>query len=95
MEHAGCNDRYTGEHHDQRVRTENGKPGTVFMDQYMQFSGVTMDKLKEQVRPEAVTRIQSSLVLEQIAKEENIEVSPMHDVACRDRKDGKSLRYGS
>ena len=41
----------------------------------MQFSGVTMDKLKEQVRPEAVTRIKSSLVLEQIAKEESIEIS--------------------
>lgn len=45
------------------------------LDQYMQFSGVTMDKLKEQVRPEAVTRIKSSLVLEQIAKEESIEIS--------------------
>lgn len=45
------------------------------LDQYMQFSGMTIDKLKEQVRPEAVTRIQSSLVLEQIAKDENIEVS--------------------
>jgi trigger factor len=45
------------------------------MEQYMQFSGLTMDQLKEQVRPEALTRIQSSLVLEQIAKEENFEVS--------------------
>ena len=45
------------------------------MEQYMQFSGLTLDKLEEQVRPEALTRIQSSLVLEQIAKEENIEVS--------------------
>ena len=45
------------------------------LDQYMQFSGMTIDKLKEQVRPEAVTRIKSSLVLEQIAKDENIEVS--------------------
>ena len=41
-------------------------------DQYMQFSGMTIDKMKEQVRPEALQRIQSSLVLEQIAKEENI-----------------------
>lgn len=41
----------------------------------MQFSGMTIDGLKEQVRPEAETRIKSSLVLEQIAKEENIEVS--------------------
>ena len=45
------------------------------MEQYMQFSGLTVDKLMEQVRPEAETRIKSSLVLEQIAKEENIEVS--------------------
>lgn len=44
-------------------------------DQYMQFSGVTMDKMKEQVRPEAITRIQSSLVLEQIAKEQNFEIT--------------------
>lgn len=45
------------------------------MEQYMQFSGTTVDALMEQVRPEALTRIQSSLVLEQIAKEENIEVT--------------------
>jgi trigger factor len=45
------------------------------MDQYMQFSGLTLDQLKEQVRPEAIERIQSSLVLEQIAKEENIEIT--------------------
>ena len=45
------------------------------MEQYMQFSGLTLDKLEEQVRPEAETRIKSSLVLEQIAKDENIEVS--------------------
>lgn len=45
------------------------------MEQYLQFSGTTIDGLKEQVRPEALTRIQSSLVLEQIAKEENIEVT--------------------
>ena len=45
------------------------------MDQYLQFSGLTIDGLKEQVRPEAISRIQGSLVLEQIAKEENIEVT--------------------
>ena len=42
------------------------------MEQYMQFTGMTMDKFKEQVRPDAVKRIQSSLVLEQIAKDENL-----------------------
>ena len=45
------------------------------MEQYMQFSGQTMEKLHEQMKPEALKRIQTSLVLEQIAKEENIEVS--------------------
>jgi trigger factor len=36
---------------------------------------MNMAGLKEQMRPEALSGIQSSLVLEQIAKEENIEVS--------------------
>ena len=45
------------------------------LDQYMQFSGSNVDRMKEQVRPEAIQRIQSTLVLEKIAKEENITVS--------------------
>ncbi len=45
------------------------------MEQYLQLSGMTVDKLKEQMRPEAISRIQSSLVLEQVAKEENLEVT--------------------
>lgn len=44
-------------------------------EQYMQYTGMTIDKLKEQVRPEALQRIQSSLVLEQIAQEENLVAS--------------------
>ena len=45
------------------------------MEQYMQFTGMTMDKFKEQVRPDAVKRIQGSLVLEAIVKAEKIEAS--------------------
>ena len=45
------------------------------LEQYMQFSGATVERMKEQMRPEAVQRIQSSLVLEKIAKTENIVVS--------------------
>ena len=45
------------------------------MDQYMQFTGLTMDAMAQQMRPEALKRIQNSLVLEAIAKAENIEVS--------------------
>ena len=54
----------------QRIQSQ----GLTF-EQYMQFSGLTMDKLKEQVRPDATARIERSLVLEQIVKEENIETT--------------------
>ena len=45
------------------------------MEQYMQFSGQTIDGLMEQVRPEAETRIKTSLVLDAIVKEQNIEAT--------------------
>lgn len=45
------------------------------MDQYFQFSGTNLDRMKEQVHPEALQRIQNSLVLEQIAQTENMEVT--------------------
>ncbi|MGN0414318.1 MAG: trigger factor [Agathobacter sp.] len=61
------------------------------MEQYLQFSGTTIEGMKEQVRPEALTRIQSSLVLEQIAKEENIEVTD-EDIDAEIEKMAKS--YG-
>lgn len=60
-------------------------------EQYMQFSGMTMDKMKEQVKPEALSRIQSSLVLEEIAKAEDIQVSD-EDVAEEIEKMAKA--YG-
>ena len=41
-------------------------------EQYLQFSGQSMDQLREQMRPDAVKRIQGSLVLEAIAAAENI-----------------------
>ncbi len=45
------------------------------MDQYLQYTGNTVDKMLEQVKPQAIERIKSRLVLEAVAKEENIEVS--------------------
>ena len=45
------------------------------MDMYMEYSGADLESLKEQMRPEAETNIKKSLVLGQIAKEENIEVT--------------------
>ena len=45
------------------------------MDQYMKMTNMTMDQMKEQVRPDAIDRIKSELVLDQIVKEEQIEVT--------------------
>ncbi|MGN1267706.1 MAG: trigger factor, partial [Dorea sp.] len=45
------------------------------MDQYMQFTGMTADKLIEDAKPQAKQRIETRLVLEAIAKAENIEIS--------------------
>ncbi len=45
------------------------------MDQYMQFTGTSIDTLTEQMKPQALKRIQSRLVLEQIAVAENIQIS--------------------
>ena len=45
------------------------------LEQYMQFTGVTIETLKEQMKPQAVKRIQTRLVLEAIVKAENITVS--------------------
>ncbi len=47
----------------------------ISMDQYLQFTGATYDKMMEQVRPQAERRIKSRLVLEAVVKAENIEAS--------------------
>jgi trigger factor len=45
------------------------------IEQYFQFTGLTPDKLTEQMKPQAVKRIQSRLVLEAIVVAEKIEAS--------------------
>ena len=45
------------------------------MEQYYQFTGATRDKMLEQVKPQALARIKSRLVLEAVAKAEGIEVT--------------------
>ncbi len=42
------------------------------MDQYFQFTGQSMDKMMEDMKPQALKRIQTRLVLEKIAETENI-----------------------
>ena len=45
------------------------------MEQYCQFTGQTTDMMLEDLKPQAVNRIQTRLVLEAVAKAENIEIS--------------------
>ena len=45
------------------------------MDLSMKYTGMTADQMKDQMRPEAVKRIQTRLVLEAVVKAENIETS--------------------
>ena len=44
----------------------------ISMEQYMQFTGTTTQMLLEQVKPQALKRIQSRLVLEAVAAAENL-----------------------
>lgn len=45
------------------------------IEQYFQFTGMTAEKFMEQMKPEALKRIQNSLVLEAVAKAEDIQAS--------------------
>ena len=44
-------------------------------DQYLQFTGGTVEQLTEQVKPQAKSRIERSLVLDAVVKEEGIEAT--------------------
>ena len=54
----------------QRIQSQG-----LTMEQYFQFTGMTADKMLEEMRPQAIKRIETRLVLEAIAKAENIEIS--------------------
>lgn len=45
------------------------------MEQYMQFTGTTQEQLLEQMKPQAIRRIKTRLVLEEIAKVEDIQIT--------------------
>ena len=45
------------------------------MEQYFQFTGQSMDKMMEDMKPQALKRIQTRLVLEKVAEAENIQPS--------------------
>ncbi len=44
-------------------------------EQYLQYSGETYEDMKEQIRPDAEKQIRQELVLDEIAKTENIEIT--------------------
>ena len=45
------------------------------MEQYFQFTGLTAEKMMEDMKPQALKRIQTRLVLEKVAEVENIQPS--------------------
>lgn len=54
----------------QRIQSQG-----ISLEQYMAFTGMTEAKMEEDMKPQALLRIQSRLVLEQIVKDENISAS--------------------
>jgi len=54
----------------QRIRMQG-----ITIDQYFQFTGLTKEALLEQMKPQAEQQIKSRLVLEAVAKAENLEPS--------------------
>ena len=54
----------------QRIQSQG-----ISMDQYMQFTGLTTAKLMDQVKPQALKRIQSRLVLEAVVAAEKMEAT--------------------
>lgn len=54
----------------QRIQSQG-----LTVEQYMQFTGLTQEKMLEEFRPQAEKRIKTRLVLEAVVKAENLEVS--------------------
>ena len=44
-------------------------------EQYLQFTGTTIDQMEDQMRPFAEKRIRNRLVLEEVARQENIQIT--------------------
>ena len=47
----------------------------ISFEQYLGYMGTTLDQFKEQIKPSAELQVKGTLALEQIAKEENLQVS--------------------
>ena len=64
------------------------------MEQYFQFTGQSMDKMMEDMKPQALKRIQTRLVLEKVAEAENIQPSE-EEITRRNPEDGRCLQDGA
>ncbi len=62
----------------------------ISFSQYLQMTGMTVEKLREQLRPETTDRVRASLVLEEIAKIEGFEAS---DEEVDDKLNETAKRY--
>lgn len=47
----------------------------IDMDTYLKYTGMDMERMRQSMRPQAVRRIQTRLVLEAVVKAENIEIT--------------------
>ncbi len=68
------------------------------LDQYVQFTGGTAEALKEQMRPDALTRVKTSLVIEKVMELEAIEVTDadvdaeIEKIAEMQKRDASEIR---
>ncbi len=59
---------------DMRYRISSQMPGITF-EQYLEYTGSTLDDFRESMKDRAWKDVKTSLVLEQVAKEEKVEVT--------------------
>lgn len=68
------------------------------INDYMKYTGMTPEKLMEQMRPEAEKRIKTRLVLEKVVEVENVEVSDekldeqINEIAASYKLEGAKLK---
>jgi len=68
------------------------------LDQYVQFTGGTAEALREQMRTDAIARVKTSLVIEKVMAQENIEVteadvdSEIEKIAEMQKRDASEIR---
>ena len=62
----------SGKRDGRELRSPSAEPGLEHGNDYMKYTGMTPEKLMEQMRPEAEKRIKTRLVLEKVVEVENV-----------------------